>query len=225
MWFSSLQGKSMKFFFLIFLCALLHAEKTAEKAFSEIYERGRWNQDGFSKSGSQYWYTKKYIEFLQDFIQKHNIRTIVDVGCGDFQTLRYIDLRGIQYMGYDVVRFVIDRNNRLFATPSIIFIQADALEVDLPKADLLLCKDVLAHLPNSDIIQLAKQFYKFKHCLITNDIKINGIAMPKNHNINRGGHRPLELSKPPFNFKGESALIYSASAIQTKQIFHICTEN
>ena len=194
-------------------------ERSTEEVFTRIYQKGSWSEDGFSFSGSQLYYTKPYILFLQEFLKKNHIATVVDVGCGDWQTFRYINWEGIQYTGYDVVPSIIDRNSALFGQPSIQFIHADALTIPLPSANLLICKDVLQHLPNQEVQKLIAQLYKFKHCLIINDVNPQTLSS-KNPDIEKGDYRPIDLTQPPFNVVGEKLLTYRAGPT-TKQVLYV----
>jgi len=45
--------------------------------------------------GSLPWTTESYRRLLQDFLACRAIRSVVDVGCGDWQFSRLIDWRGI----------------------------------------------------------------------------------------------------------------------------------
>jgi hypothetical protein len=67
----------------------------------------------------------------------------------------------------------------------------------LPGADLLLCKDVLQHLPNALVLRYLRIFkQKYKFILITNGIVS---PHPSNVDIALGAYRPIRLDHPPFN--------------------------
>jgi len=199
-----------KFLFVcLFICSSVFAQSDREKVFTKFYEEGPWDENGFVFSGAQIEITREYVDFLQDFMKKNNIQSVVDVGCGDWAFSRYIDWSGVEYKGIDIVKLVIDRNQRLFAKSSITFIHGDALEMDLPEADLLICKDVLQHLPNADVLRLLKQLHKFKHCLFTD--YVDPITLSSyNRDIVCGWLRFIDLTKPPFNLKGEKVFIFVA---------------
>lgn len=204
--------------FLLLIAFHLAAEDTVEKIFTEIYQAGDWDEKGFSFSGSQIEITRDYVSFLEDFMAKNSIKTVVDVGCGDWAFSRHIDWDGIQYIGIDIVEFVIDRNQKLFARPSITFVHANALEIELPKADLLVCKDVFQHLSNAEILKLLEKFKGYNHCLITNFIDPVTLSS-SNSDILCGEIHYVDLSKPPFNVKGEKVLNFVARL--PKQTFYI----
>ena len=88
------------------------------------------------------------------------------------------------------------------AQHNIKFVLYDGDFDRIEPADLLICKDVLQHLPNSYIQKFLQILPKFKFALITNDIDE---LHPENNNVDlpvAGGFRTLDLTKEPFNFKG-----------------------
>ena len=199
----------------IFLSVIqLQAESSSEEAFSKIYEEGVWGvgRDGYGSSGggSSIETTILYRQFLMEFLREHDIHSVVDLGCGDWEFSRTIDWKGLNYTGYDVVAKLIARNQLLYGTSNIHFVHADVIHTELPCADLLICKEVLQHLTNQDIMQIMRQFHKFRFCLITNDLGSNG-------DIDRGGYRGLDLSQPPFSLKAEPMIAYENNG-QIKQV-------
>jgi glycosyltransferase involved in cell wall biosynthesis len=182
-----------------------------EQAFTRIHRHAVWGRDADGNPhpgpGSTIENTQQYREFIQAFLKQHNIHSVVDIGCGDWSFSKAMDWSGIQYIGYDIVPSIVENNSEQYAGDSIRFIHADAITADLPKADLLLCKDVLQYLPNDDIAQLIKQFSKFSYCLITNDLDT---AHPQNANRDTqyGRLHYLDLSAPPFCVDGKNVLTY-----------------
>jgi len=209
----------VKIICLLLVCFSLHAQSTHEKVFSWIYQLGTWDESGFSLSGSQIGVMQKYVDFLQDFLDQNEIHSVVDVGCGDWTFSRYMDWSGIDYLGIDVVKFVVERNQALFTEPNLVFIHGNALEMDLPEADLLICKDVFQHLSNGDIMFFLKQMPKFKHCLFTNYVDPRTLSS-NNYDIISGQYHPIDLTKPPFNLQGKKVLTFNAIGAP-KQTFHI----
>ena len=69
-----------------------------EEVFQSIYENGVWGigKDdaefiGSSGSGSDPANALPYLEYLQHFFKEHNIKSVVDLGCGDWQLGRLVD--------------------------------------------------------------------------------------------------------------------------------------
>lgn len=201
----------------------IHANENAEKIFTSIYDQGAWGKDekgqGISGSGSLVENASLYMKFLEDFVKANEIKTIVDVGCGDWSFSRYINWNSARYLGVDVVKSVIERNQSAFTSPTVTFVQADTLNTPLPAADLLICKDVLQHLNNEDVKVFLGQLSHFKHCLITNDVDPQTFSS-LNQDITRGDYRNLDLTKPPFNLKGVKILNFRSGYV-FKQVLYI----
>jgi SAM-dependent methyltransferase len=163
-------------------------------SFSKIYENDVWN--GGSGPGSTPSNTIDYSAFLQKFISYNGVRSVVDVGCGDWQFSRYIDWSSTTYYGFDIVPKVIERNKLLYENERVKFALLESIEM-IPSADLIVCKDVLQHIPNSaaqNYISVMKS--KAKFLIITNDIGPTGTL---NTDIEPGGWRALQLNLPPFS--------------------------
>ena len=78
------------------------------KIFDTIYKYNLWLFG--SGTGSLAINNKPYISFLNKFIKENNIKSVIDIGCGDWQISENIDWSNIKYLGIDVVQSVIDKN-------------------------------------------------------------------------------------------------------------------
>jgi len=169
-----------------------------KEVFNQIYRENRW---GFgSGSGSTVENTNQYRWFVQNFIRSNKIRSIVDIGCGDWQFSKLIDWSGINYIGLDVSDVVLE-NTRIFARPGISFQEANALKDPLPQADLAILKDVIQHWTNAEILEFWPKLQNFKMALITNGL-YPGNPQITNMDIQAGQWRPVDLTIEPFNLKG-----------------------
>jgi SAM-dependent methyltransferase len=203
-------------------------KESCEEVFSRIYENGLWGyneEDGTPSSGWGSWLSsvEPYKKFLEGFLKENAITSVTDVGCGDWIFSRHINWDHITYVGIDVVKSVIERNQKEFSKPNIHFVHQDILQADLPKAELLVCKDVLQHLNNEEVATFLQKLKEYKHCLITNDIVVGDQAVGK---VNKdlpgpGQNRPLDLTKAPFNLKAEKVLTYQARDDHVKQVLYI----
>jgi SAM-dependent methyltransferase len=132
--------------------------------FEQVYVMGGWDGKG-SGVGSSPAYCWDYITFLQHFLCEHSVRSVLDVGCGDWQFMQYLNWDGIDYTGMDVVRDVIDTNRERFIHPMIKFVYGDALVDELPKADLLIVKDVIHHMKHKDVRRMVEISRRYKKVL------------------------------------------------------------
>lgn len=126
-----------------------------DKAFVDQYE----NPVSLSGPGSFPENNKNYFLFLKEFLNKNNIKSVVDYGCGDFKLYKDFPWNDIKYLGIDVSETAINIAND-YSNNNIKFLCKET--IDLPKADLLLVKDVFGHwLPDSstniDIIKGVKK--------------------------------------------------------------------
>jgi SAM-dependent methyltransferase len=171
------------------------------EAFRRHYEEesSAWGRQ--SGGGSSPYYTIEYRAFLDKFTRMNAVSSIVDIGCGDWQFSRFLNLDGIDYRGFDVVPSVVRKNAELYGSKTVRFaVMPDDIDA-VPGGDLLLMKDVLQHLPNKDIFAFReKVFAKFRYCLLTNSFaKLN---TRQNTEIAHGAFRCLDLASPPYSFRG-----------------------
>jgi SAM-dependent methyltransferase len=176
--------------------------KELVQTFNGIYSRGDWakNPDGkgTSGTGSTLDVTREYRAFIEEFIKKHHVKSVVDAGCGDWEFSSATDWHHARYLGVDISTDVIDFVKKKYEKEGVSFMVGDVTE-SLPSADLLLCKDVLQHLPNELITKFIKNNLKkgkYKWAIITND------RGGSNNDIKAGEYRLIDLSAPPFGVKG-----------------------
>jgi SAM-dependent methyltransferase len=178
-----------------------------KESFRGIYLRDAWGSG--SGIGSSPENTRPYREFLQDFLWRYEIRSVVDLGCGDWSFSRLIDWSGVRYTGIDVVQEVIEANRRAFGDLGV-FLCMDFSREALPAADLALVKDVLQHWPNDVIRSVMCRLRQFRYVLITNccydDENLNA-------NIGMGGFRPIDLRREPFGFDLEEVLRFRTEGV------------
>jgi len=151
------------------------------KVFTNIYENNAWGKNittefnGNSGDGSSIEFNKDtYIPFLKKFIVDNRIKTIVDLGCGDFRCgkLIYNDLN-ITYTGYDTYKKIIVYNTKQHSVPKFSFIHLDFFnkKQQIIPGDVCILKDVLQHWPLKDIytfLDYLVKCKKFKYILIIN---------------------------------------------------------
>jgi len=152
-----------------------------EQVFTNVYEYKCWgnNQNteynGSSGPGSDVAYNEKtYVPFLKQFIKEHDIKEVVDLGCGDFKCgkLIYDDL-DIVYTGHDAYKKIVDYNSKQHPLPKYYFTHLDFCHYKerIVKGDLCILKDVLQHWSLEFIYTLLDylvEHKKFKYILICN---------------------------------------------------------
>ena len=183
---------------------------TAGEVFTQVYAENMWGKgtDGFySGPGSNAEAARPYADFVAGFIAENNIRSVVDLGCGDFRVGQLIASGGVRYTGVDVVQPLVEENNRRFGSQSICFQCLDIATDELPDGDLCLIREVFQHLSNTQIKAALANLGKFKYVLFT-DVQPDDLRRYKiNKDKVHGDTARLILSSylrmeaPPFNVK------------------------
>jgi hypothetical protein len=176
-----------------------------QKVFTDIYSSNSWgSSESVSGRGSEVINTEALIKQLPHIFGKYNIRSISDCPCGDYNWMRYVDKFNIEsYTGYDIVDELIKRNSERF--PNVTFKHLDITTEILPKSDLIICRDLLFHLPINQIHIILDNFRKSgsSYLLVTNHMD-NTIV---NFDIQVGFYRKINLRKFPFNLKAPLEII------------------
>lgn len=85
--------------------------------------------------GSKISSTEVQRGWIPEVIKKYNIKTIADIGAGDMNWIKHVDLAGAEYTAYDLV-------------PRQECVQQfDIIQEIPPKVDMIMCLWVLNHLP------------------------------------------------------------------------------
>ncbi len=133
---------------------------------------------------------------LPDLFKTLKITSILDAPCGDFNWMRYVQLDDINYLGIDIVSDIIQHNQEKYGADTIQFKSGDITKDDLPKVDLIICRDCMVHLPLLYGCLALKQFQRSGSTYLLSTIYPEVMI-----NTDRavGSWRPLNLCLPPFN--------------------------
>lgn len=180
-----------------------------KEIFTDIYQQKSWQQAGsVSGSGSDWAQTEIIRRELPILCQKYQIKTLLDLPCGDFNWLKTIDLAIEKYIGADIVEALIQNNQLHFADSKRQFLSLDIIQDKLPQVDLILVRDCWVHLSNELII---KSLQNIKKSNITYLLTTTFPDEKFNFDIQTGSWRPLNLLKKPFNFPSPLVLIQEKS--------------
>lgn len=170
----------------------------ARAVFGRIYASDHWK--GGSGEGSTDRASAPYRAVVERLIGSDDVATVVDVGCGDWQVGSLVDWSPVRYTGVDVVDSVVESDRDRFGSPRVGFVRCDARHDLLPRADLLLAKDVLQHWPTADVQSfLRRSLPAFRYVLLTNDVSSVYWPTGVNEDIALGAWRTLDLERPPFS--------------------------
>src|ERR1700740_1380910 len=136
------------------------SRRGSQKAFTQMYRTNGWFlSESTSGPSSTLRATEPLRSRLPEIIRDLQVHSLLDAGCGDFNWMKEVELGEVQYTGVDVVASeVIERNIALYGSENRHFMVADIKLDDLPKVDLILCRDCLTHLPNKKVVLALQQF-------------------------------------------------------------------
>ena len=186
--------------------------------FIDIYDNnGFGSLESKSGPGSTLDGTQKLRESIKKLIKDKNIKSVVDIPCGDFNWMKEIVFNFENYIGGDIVKKAIDENNERYSNNRIKFIEFDILNDEIPTGDLLIVRDIIGHFPIEDGVKILKNILnsKCKYLLSTTWAKkIGNDWFPceqndvhrENEGVEYGRFYPVNLMSNPFNLP--SAEIY-----------------
>ena len=175
-----------------------------ERVFARIYEENRWNSDeSKSGKGSTLKSTRLLRGRLSSLFTDLDIRTLVDAPCGDLNWMRQLNYTFSEYIGVDIVPGLVQRLRSEIVTPNWRFMVGDISSDVLPKADALLCRDCLGHLPYELALRAIENWKRagFTYVITTTfpgETNREGVL---------GRWRRINMQAPPFDFPDPVALI------------------
>ena len=177
----------------------------AEEIFNEIFKRNAWNGDSsVSGPGSNALQTRTLRNKLPFLLNEYGIKTILDIPCGDFNWMKMVNLKDLEYIGADIVKDMIKKNDSLYRKKNISFKHLDIMNSSLPEVDLIICRDCLVHFSSSDIFSTFNNIcYSGSKYLLTTTFP----SHIKNTDIITGKWRTLNLEREPFNLPEPLKLI------------------
>lgn len=185
--------------------------RSLREIFSDIYERHAWGGEGeayCSGSGSTERHAARYADAVGRFVRDRGIRTIVDLGCGDFVVGRRLISPDVSYIGVDLVEELIRRNRERHGAPGVSFACLDITSDPLPDGDLCLVRQVLQHLSNDQIGAVLRNVRKYPFVLITEHYPAPGVNAVPNKDKPHGADTRIYddsavyLDRPPFSLAG-----------------------
>jgi hypothetical protein len=201
-------------FCLVLLCSSIEITSSneyisdpVEDIFTYIYKTSSntwFSRETVSGVGSELRFTQRMRKELSALIKRFGITSLADAPCGDLNWMKHVDIGKCRYTGYDIVQELIEQNKRAFGHTRE-FRHLNLVENIIEKVDLIICRDMLAHLTFEQIVTVLRNFKQSgsKYLLVT-----TGVTVPANVEIDTvGSWRMLNLELPPFNFPRPLALI------------------
>ena len=188
--------------------------------FMEIYRQNRWGGDRGSfnsGSGSSSTHADAYARAICAFIRDHNVRRVVDLGCGDFRIGARLVGAEITYTGIDIVPDLVRANTERHGGERVRFACLDIISDPLPEGDLCLIRQVLQHLSNEQISGVLANVAKYRYVIVTEHYPAPGALRQQNldkpcgEDVRIYDGSAVYLDAPPFN-RPVSGLLLDAEA-------------
>jgi len=180
------------------------------RSLEATFQRG-WRARGTdSGPGSTLGNTKRlrstFAEIIELVGDGHRAVKINDVGCGDLAWMKTMLTTKIDYVGYDVVKWPTWDELR---EQGVDLVQQDVVADDMRDADLVICRDVMIHLPNDMILKLLSRCRaRTKWLLATTYAEASTANLEREKILPRPlkRHAQLDLRLAPFNL-GEPVML------------------
>jgi SAM-dependent methyltransferase len=178
--------------------------KSMREVFTDIYHHNLFGGTvSRSGTGSDLIQTAEIRRRLPAFLKEFGVQSVLDIPCGDFHWMKEVEI-DVDYTGADLVAEMIQKNQQLYGNEKRRFVTLDVVRDDLPKVDLVFCRDVLVHLSFNDALAALQNIKRSgSDYLLTTTFT----ARDSNIDIQTGQWRPLNLEKAPFNLQPLLAII------------------
>jgi hypothetical protein len=172
---------------------------SVQQIFSTIYRRNHWGNNGsVSGRGSDLTQTATIRRELAKLTAELGIKIMLDAPCGDYYWMKEVSMNLSNYIGADIVPEMIESNQRKFGNSKVSFRVLDIMKDDLPRVDLILCRDCLVHLPLPAGASIIRNFARSgSRYLLTTTYP--GLLKKNEELLITGNWRPLDLQLPPFS--------------------------
>lgn len=173
-------------------------KSSTEEAFTYIYDTNKWGDDeSRSGKGSNLEKTAGLREAIPRIVEELGITSMLDIPCGDYHWMKEITLPLDEYVGADIVKALIARNEEEFGDQYHRFIHLDLMRDPLGDFDAIFCRECLVHLSFADISLALNNIRKSeaRYLFTTHFPKLK-----KNKDCITGKHRGLNFELDPFNW-------------------------
>jgi SAM-dependent methyltransferase len=150
---------------------------------------------------------------VASFVKDRSVRSVGDFGCGDFVAGAALAPYVQSIVAMDVSSYIIEQNKRVYVSlANVSFVVGDICESELPKVDLIVVRQVLQHLTNSQIEKAlrnversgAKYVLIAEHVMHPEKMVAPNLDIPTHSILTRVGMRSgVVITSPPFSRPGQ----------------------
>lgn len=170
------------------------------RAFEIIESERRWGDEHASGWGSTPEYTRVARDIIVEVAQRHGIRSMLDIPCGDFAWMPLVLERlghGFRYVGGDIVPALVEHNSATH--PRHEFRVLDIVRDNLPPCDMIFCREALQHLPLADIHSALRNISRSGAGYLLASTHLRRTGWRNRQECRVGRCRDRNLMLPPFN--------------------------
>ena len=184
---------------------------STEEVFTGIYQDNKWGgEKGEFCSGSgttNQSVVAAYIDMIgaRAEIDGFAGATFVDLGCGDFRVGSRLLPFCSRYIGVDIVKPVVERNQSTYGSGRTHFAHLNIVEDELPDGDVCLIRQVMQHLSNEQILRILPKLEKYRWVFITEHYPDDDVEIRPNRDKTQGAdirlyeNSGVYLTEPPFS--------------------------
>ena len=163
--------------------------------FTRIRETNLWGaEESVSGLGSELAATATLRQELPRLISELGAQTLLDIPCGDFRWMSEVDLADASYVGGDIVKTLVEENRARYGRE---FLHLDLCSSDLPRADVVLCRDCLVHL---SLANIGRALENLRRSGSTWLLTTHFLECEENRDIEDGDWRMLNFELAPFRW-------------------------
>lgn len=130
-----------------------------EQVFTDIYKINAWgSKESVSGPPSSLERTAELRVSLLSLFGDLEVQSVIDIGCGDWNWMQYVDLTDISYLGVDIVQPLIENLQKKYTNPNINFQKMNVLVDPAETADLWLARDFCCFYTPKEIQQFFQKF-------------------------------------------------------------------
>ncbi len=175
------------------------------RRFTEHYARNYWrDRESRSGRGSRLAETEAIRAALPTLCRQLGVRSLLDVPCGDFNWMHHVALGGASYTGADIVTALAEANQRRYGQPGRCFVAMDLVRAAPGRFDLILCRDLMGHLPDRDVARCLRNLRRSGSTWL---LATTFSGRRRNEDLEGRDWRPVNLQLPPFALPPPAALI------------------
>jgi hypothetical protein len=168
--------------------------------FRLIHADNFWGSDeSVSGLGSALQATGVLRRELPLLLERWELRSMLDLPCGDYGWMQHAALPLEQYIGADIVPAVIEA-----LQPKGDFRLLDLTRDALPRVDVVFCRDCLVHLSYADIAASVANLQRSGSAFL---LTTHFTDHDANEDIESGDWRVLNFTQPPFHWPAPLDLI------------------